>query len=148
MESFKIKFTVAFTSNDTEFKKYKGISKINMIMNDVCQATKGQNFLSVAEKETLPANYDDIKSLFYEDFKTIVKTFEMDKIDYEILNIKPGRTPVPYVGETYQYDVKINVNSVEYICIKIFDNGSYLCYTEKDKELKTINTTAKAVFIK
>lgn len=148
MESFKLKFGVVFTSSDADFKKYKGIGKINMIMNDVCQATKGQNFREVAEKETLPANYDDIKGLFVEDFKAIVKTFEMDKVEYEITNIKAGRTPVPYVGESYQYDVKINIFSVEYTCIRIFENGSYLCYTDKDKELKTINTTAKAIFIK
>ena len=140
MQPIKLKFSYQVAANDMDYKRYKGIEKINEVINQAYSDTRGQHFLPYFSASLLPAYKNQIDEYFLQDMEPIFR-FKIETVSFDITELKNGRTPLNYGQDGYEYKCELSIVSVEYTCIHILDTQNVMvCYNDFDKQIKFIPT--------
>lgn len=136
MQPIKIMFNKKIVATEKDGSKYQGVKEVNEMFKQALNDSKGEDFLKYA-MDTLYDKYSDrITEGFKRDFETSGMRFK--KTTFSIENLGRGRSKIGNAGDTIQYDVIAQANSLEYTCIYMDpERKLFTCHTGLDSQLET-----------
>ncbi len=143
MQQFKVKFIYEEILKENQFNEYKGINALNLMWQQAYHDVNGKGFIKWGQ-ETLYLHYKpEINEKFKDDYKGI--GFAMDTLEHEFKSIGyKGREP--YQQDGYTYEVIVTITSVNYTCIGILPDKTYIC-VDAANEIKYISgAKTKAIY--
>jgi len=136
MQPIKIMFVKKIVATEKEGSKYEGVKEVNEMFKQALNDSKGEDFLKYAMEKLYDKFSDRITEGFKRDFETSGMRFK--KISFKIENLGRGRSKIGTAGDTLQYEVIAQANSLEYTCIYIDpERKLYTCHTGLNSQLET-----------